>query len=177
MKLIVGLGNPGELYQWTRHNMGFLCVETIARQYHFSEWKHDKNFFGSLCFGEINQQKVILLKPETYMNLSGKSVQAVRQFYKLLFEDIIIIHDDIDLDFAIVRSRKNGGSGGHNGLKSIFNMLQSQDIARIKLGIKNEKKEFMDTADFVLARFFEVEREALPSIFSKAIQELLKILP
>ena len=132
MILIVGLGNPGAEYKFTRHNIGFLAVETLAEDNHFSPWK--EKFKGLVSEGIIDGQKILLLKPKTYMNLSGQSVSLAMQFYKILPENVIVIHDDLDLDPGKVRMKQGGGHGGHNGLKDIDNRV-GKDYWRIRLGI------------------------------------------
>lgn len=173
MKLLVGLGNIGQTYTNTRHNIGFLCIDAFSKTHGFTPWKHEKKFFGSVSFGQIHQEKVLLLKPETFMNLSGKSVGALFQFYKLTPQDVLLIHDDVDLDFGKTRFRRTGTSGGHNGLKSLFSVLGTQEIARLKLGIKNSAKSCMDTADFVLGHFSPEEKEQMPFFLQQAQQDIL----
>lgn len=133
VKVIVGLGNPGKKYEYTRHNIGFLTIDSIAEALQVSI---DQVKFKAL-FAETRykQEKVILLKPMTYMNLSGESIREVVDFYKLTQDDLLIIYDDLDLPHGTVKLRAKGGSGGHNGLKSIIAHLNTQDFKRIKMGI------------------------------------------
>lgn len=178
MQVIVGLGNIGREYQWTRHNIGFLCVDFLAEKYGFSPWKHEKKFFGEVCSGSINGEKILFLKPETYMNLSGKSVAAIRNFYRVEAQDVTVIFDDLDLAFATIRLRLKGGSGGHNGIKSLLSALGSEHFRRIKIGIKTELRTKMRADQFVLGKFRPEEREKFPEIFAavetKVLAEIIR---
>ena len=174
MLLIVGLGNYTPQYAQTRHNFGFLAVDQMAQKFHFSEWKEDKKFFGAIATGQIKSQKVILLKPHTFMNLSGKSVLALKNYYKLDTSHIFLLSDDVDQEFGSCRFREKGSDGGQRGLRDIFNRLGSNDIKRIKFGIKNEFKAHTATEDFVLSRFTKEEYEQLPAIIETGTQKLLE---
>lgn len=132
MILLVGLGNPGAEYQFTRHNIGFLSLDTLQEDNHFSPWK--EKFKGLVSEGTIGNQKILLLKPQTYMNLSGQSVSLAMQFYKITPENVIVIHDDLDLDPGKVRMKQGGGHGGHNGLRDIDKRI-GKNYWRIRLGI------------------------------------------
>lgn len=133
MYLLVGLGNPGEKYAKNRHNIGFMAIDEIARDYAFSPFR--KKFQGLISEGRIGSVKVVLLKPETYMNNSGQSVSAAASFYKIEPDHIIVFHDELDLEPAKVRLRLGGGNAGHNGLKSIQAHLGTPDYKRIRMGI------------------------------------------
>lgn len=161
MKLIVGLGNPSKEYEGTRHNIGFMAIDSISEEYHITvdTLKH-KALIGK---GAIEGQKVILAKPVTYMNLSGEAVRAIADYYKIEPEDIIIIYDDTTLDVGRMRIRKKGSAGGHNGIKSIISHLGTMEFPRIKIGI-GAKKEGQDLADHVLGRFSKEDREALKDV-------------
>ncbi len=150
MKVIVGLGNPGKKYDNTRHNIGFEAIDYIADKEGISinTGKH-KALIGT---GYMGGEKVLLVKPQTFMNLSGESLRPIMDFYKLEPEDFIIIHDDIDLDVGRLRIRKKGSAGGHNGLKSIISHLGSMDFPRVKIGV-GEKPKGYDLADYVLGHF------------------------
>jgi PTH1 family peptidyl-tRNA hydrolase len=132
MKLIVGLGNPGTKYAGHRHNIGFMAADRIAADHGFSPWKSKHQ--GSLCEGRFGSDRVVLLKPETFMNNSGQSVQAAMRFYKLDPEDVIVLHDEIDLAPGKVKFKTGGGHAGHNGLRSIHNHI-GPDYARVRLGV------------------------------------------
>ncbi len=170
MKLIVGLGNFGEKYNKTRHNLGFMVVNFLAKN---SAWKHEKKFFGQISTGEIAGEKTIFLKPETYMNLSGKAVLAVAQFYKIPVKKIYVFSDDLDFPFGKFRWREKGSAGGHNGLKDIISVLGTQEFSRMKFGISNEMREKMPTESFVLTKFSQEELDQIPQIIEQAIKEFL----
>lgn len=167
MKLIVGLGNPGEKYKGTRHNIGFEAIDFIAKEFQVDNFK--KKYQGEISFFEWQGEKVALLKPLTYMNLSGNSIQEVVKFYKLdPREDLIVIYDDMDLDLARIKIKRKGRAGGHNGIKSIISHL-GEDFIRIKCGIgKPEKKE--DVINYVLGKFSKGEIEAVEEILIKNLE-------
>lgn len=146
MKLIVGLGNPGKEYANTRHNMGFMFIDEYARQKGVEITK--KKFNGLYIDFMNNGEKTILLKPQTYMNLSGESVRAFVDFFKIEIKDILIISDDLDLPIGKYKLRPTGSSGGHNGLKNIELHLGTQEYKRLKIGISHNKE--LDTKDYVL---------------------------
>ena len=165
MKAIIGLGNPGMKYAGTRHNIGFDAVTAIAEKYNLSI--NNKKFKGVYADGHIAGEKVLLVQPQTFMNLSGECVREVADFYKLNPDEIIIICDDINLDVGRLRIRKKGSAGGHNGLKNIIAHLGTEEFPRIRVGV-GEKTEGWDLADYVLARFDKdsepVIREALANV-------------
>lgn len=174
MYLIVGLGNPENEYAHTRHNMGFDTINQIAKN---NNIQITKNKFKGLCESTIIQnQKVILLKPQTYMNLSGESVKEVVEFYNLKPEEIIVIYDDIDIEKGHIKIRKKGGAGSHNGMKSVVEELQSTDFARIRVGIG--QPEFKsDMINYVIGKVSQEEQEILQQGVekaAKAVEEILK---
>ena len=150
MFLIVGLGNPGKEYDGTRHNIGFAAIDYIADKYNI-ELNRIK-FKGVFGEGLINGKKVILLKPTTYMNLSGESIREVVNFYKISNEEIIVIYDDISLEVGRIRIREKGSHGGHNGIKSIIKEIGTQEFDRIKIGI-GRPKDKMTVINYVLGKF------------------------
>lgn len=157
MYIIVGLGNPDREYLGTRHNMGFSVIDALAEQYHIKvDTKKHKGLIGN---GIIEGQKVVLVKPLTYMNLSGECVREVMDFYKASLEDLLIVYDDISLPVGQLRLRAKGSAGGHNGIKNIILHLGSDVFARIKVGV-GEKPAKMDLKDFVLGHFHGEERIA-----------------
>lgn len=168
MKLIVGLGNPGKEYDNTRHNIGFMFIDSFADSLNI---KIDKKKYNGL-YNEvtINDEKIILLKPQTYMNLSGESIIKYINFFKINIEDILIINDDLDLNFGKIRLRREGSSGGHNGLKNIILHLNSDKFKRLKIGISNDK--LLDTKDYVLGKFNKQEKEILEGM-KDTINQLL----
>lgn len=166
MHLIVGLGNPGKEYEKTRHNIGFLSMDVILDQLQLPLLKHKKDFEGTYCKTTIAGNAVILLKPHTYMNLSGKCIQKVIRFYDIPTENVIVIHDDISLSLGKTRIVKDSSSGGQKGVQSIINLL-GKDFVRIKIGIGRE--ESRDASSFVLSAFTKAEW--------KTIQETLLQIP
>lgn len=174
MYLIVGLGNPEEEYDKTRHNMGFHAINKLAKQYQIEITK--KKFKGLYGTGEIENQKVILLKPQTYMNLSGESIQEVANYYHIPVENILVIYDDMDIDIGKVKIRKKGGAGSHNGMKSIVNHLKSENFPRIRIGIGTPKDK-SDSIYYVIGPIPKEEQEILDQATTKAkdaISEILK---
>lgn len=166
MYLIVGLGNPGREYRNTRHNIGFDVIDVIAGQEHIdvAEKKH-KALIGK---GMIAGQKVILAKPQTYMNLSGESIRSLLDYYKVdETEELIVISDDISLSPGQLRIRKKGSAGGHNGLKNIIAHLGHDSFQRIKMGV-GEKPKGYDLADYVLGHFDKQERELMDDAAKRA---------
>jgi PTH1 family peptidyl-tRNA hydrolase len=161
MKLIVGLGNPGVKYEKTRHNAGVRAV----RMFHtlhiqdFDGWK--EKFQGLVSEGRVNDEKVALLLPQTFMNESGRSVREAADFWKVDPADITVVSDDIDLPLGKLRVRNGGGTGGHKGLASIFQMMSTEDIVRVRVGVGNEMLEKVPTEKFVLERFTEDEEGPL----------------
>lgn len=154
MYLIVGLGNPGDKYKYTKHNLGFMVLDYFASLHsiEINKIKH-KAVLGE---GLIGQEKVILAKPQTYMNLSGESVYELVHWYKADISRLIIIYDDADLDLGRIRIRKDGSSGTHNGMKSIVYILNTDKFPRIRIGI-GKQPDYMDLADYVLGRFKDEE--------------------
>ncbi len=173
MKCIVGLGNFPEKYHGTRHNFGFLAANFVAKKFGFPEFQFDKKFFGSVSQGEIAGEKVFLLKPETFMNESGKAVAALLCFYKMSAEDLYILQDDLDLEFEKIRFRKGGSAGGNNGIRSIIACLGTEEFARIKFGISNEMREIMPADKFVLQKFSKEESAKIPELLKQGIERLL----
>lgn len=172
MFLIVGLGNPGSEYEDTRHNIGFKVVDNIAKEYNIEI--NRQKFKGMCGEGFINGEKVILLKPTTYMNLSGESIREVVDFYKLSNEDVLVIYDDISLDVGRLRIRDKGSAGGHNGIKSIIAHLGTDVFPRIKVGVGQPN---VDLVHYVLGKFSKEEMEILRESIdasTKAAAEMLK---
>lgn len=174
MYVIAGLGNPDKKYEKTRHNVGFDVIDAMAKKYNveLTEKKH-RAIYGS---GYIAGQKVLLVKPQTYMNLSGESIQAILNFYKLDAEsELLVIYDDISLALGRIRVRAKGSAGGHNGIKNIIAMTGTQGFVRIKIGV-GEKPEGWDLADYVLGRFSKEERALVEDAFVDAMEAAELIL-
>ena len=170
MKLIVGLGNPGKEYEGTRHNCGFMVVDELANKLN-TEINQNK-FKGLYTKVKYHGEDVILLKPQTYMNLSGESVIAAMNFFKLDKEDIIVIYDDMDLPFGDIRIREKGSSGGHNGIKSIISHI-GEEFIRIKCGIGAKEK---DAIEHVLGEFNQTEQKDLDEILEKINNCVIEML-
>lgn len=168
MKMIVGLGNPGKKYENTRHNMGFIVLDNYAK---FLGLLIDKKKFDALYVDLfINDEKVLLVKPQSYMNLSGKVVQSFANYYDINYSDILVISDDLDLEFLDYRLRLFGSSGGHNGLKDIERCLGTNMFRRFRIGISNNKN--IDTKDFVLGKFSKNDIEDIEKFLPKSVDIL-----
>ena len=167
MKLFVGLGNPGKKYAGTRHNVGFMVIDELAKIWSVSMSK-EKKFKGEIGSAHINGEKIILLKPTTYMNLSGESVQAVMDFYDLYNEDIIVIYDDIAMELGKVRGRERGSAGGHNGIKSMILHLAGEEFKRFKIGIGGSL--YKKTTDHVLGKFTAEEMDYIGPAILKVVR-------
>lgn len=162
MYIIAGLGNPGKEYEGSRHNVGFMTLDTLADRYRIDiREKAHKALIGK---GMIEGNKVILVKPQTYMNLSGESIRSVMDYYKTEPSEFIVIYDDISLEPGQIRIRKKGSAGGHNGIKNIIAHLGTQEFPRIRIGV-GEKPPRMDLADYVLSRFPKEEKEEMEQAF------------
>lgn len=174
MYIIVGLGNPGREYQNTRHNIGFQVIDAIAEKNNISV--KEKKYKALIGKGVVAGQKVLLVKPQTYMNLSGESVREVIDYYKIdEKEELIVISDDISLDVGQIRIRKKGSAGGHNGLKNIILHLGHDQFERIKMGV-GEKPQGYDLADYVLGHFTQMEQEILQDSIARAVQAVGTIM-
>ncbi len=166
MYIIAGLGNPTSQYEKTRHNAGFDAIDIIAERYGI---KVDTLKFKALCgTGMINGHKVVLVKPQTFMNLSGEAIGAIANFYKVdVTKEVIVLYDDISLDVGKLRVRRKGSAGGHNGIKSIISHLKTEEFPRIKIGVGAKPAQY-DLADYVLGRFTEAERKTFEEGLLKA---------
>ena len=163
MKLIVGLGNPGTEYNNTRHNIGFSFLNFYLDKKNISvTWK--SKFQGLYCEAMINEEKVLFLKPQSYMNLSGTVVREYLHFYKIDISDLLVVSDDLDLSLGNFKLKDKGSCGGHNGLRNIEDCIHSQQYKRLKIGISNDKTK--ETKDYVLGKFSKDERKTLDELFS-----------
>ncbi len=170
MKLIVGLGNPGKEYENTRHNVGFMVVDSYLKD---NDWKN--KFDGLYQLVNIEGEKVLFLKPTTFMNASGNAVYKAMNFYNIDIKDILVIQDDMDMDLGKYKLKINSSSGGHNGIKSIISALNSEGFARLKIGISHDRK--IDTVDYVLGCFSKAEKEILTNnlpVFGDIITSFIK---
>lgn len=171
MKLIVGLGNPGKKYEHTRHNMGFDVVDLFSE---LAKIDIDKESFkGLVGRGKIFDEDVYILKPQTFMNLSGESVREIVNYFKVPIEDIIVIYDDMDLEPGKIRLRLSGSSAGHRGIQNIIDNLHTEEIKRIRIGIG---KPTYDTIDFVLSKPLKEERILIDEAINNAVESLKEIL-
>lgn len=173
--LVVGLGNPGLQYEKTRHNVGFMSADLLMKKEggEFTKHKMDSQF--GEC--EIGKKRILVMKPQTFMNNSGTAVSAVSKFYKIPEDKIIIISDDISLDVGKIRIRRKGSHGGHNGLKDIFQLLGTDDIMRVKIGVGAKPHPDYDLADWVLGKFPKEDEKNLNTALEnsvKAIEEIIK---
>ena len=168
MKIIVGLGNPGIKYRRTRHNLGFMVVDTLAAQRNLT-FRRGRNRGKCLQVeGQIGKEQVLLVKPLTYMNLSGESVSSVVNYYHLPLEDFLVVCDDVHLDLGRLRMRRSGSAGGHNGMESIIKQLGSEVFPRLRIGV-GEPPEWMDMMSYVLGVFPRTEAKQLPEIIARAV--------
>lgn len=170
MKIIVGLGNPGKDYKNTRHNIGFMVLEELASRYPVE--KQESRFDAIIGHIRIGSEKVLLVKPLTYMNLSGRAVQPIMHWYKLELPDMMVVYDDMDLPSADLRIRAKGGTGGHKGMTSISERLASKDFARMRVGIG--RPEVGETVGWVLGRFSQEEQAEIQIAVKKAADALEK---
>jgi PTH1 family peptidyl-tRNA hydrolase len=164
-KLIVGLGNPGRKYTHNRHNVGFQCLDRLAQAHGLSFTQRRAK--ASLSLGKIADVRVVLARPLTYMNLSGQALRPLVSFYKLSFEDILVIHDDLDLPLGTTRLRPEGGSGGHKGMRSIIEALGSQAFPRLRVGIGRPPGN--DAVSYVLSDFTTDEQITLESVYERVV--------
>ena len=172
MKIVVGLGNPGNQYKDTRHNIGFLVVDELARRWNTPSWKRRYD-------AEVSEHRaigpVLLVKPQTFMNLSGNSVREAAKFYKTPSTDIVVIHDDLDLPAGRLRIRERGGSGGHRGIESMLSQLGADDFVRVRFGV-GRPPEGWESADYVLGRFAPNEQALIKEAIDKAADAVEAIL-
>lgn len=173
MKLIVGLGNPGTQYWFTRHNIGFRVLEVFATQNIGAEKKWKKNFFSQIIQHHLKGQKVILAKPQTYMNLSGRSVEGILNYYGIGSKELLVIYDDINLPLGRMRIRHSGSSGGHRGVESIIQSLKTLEFPRLRIGIRNDVLlQHLDYSSFVLSQFLPEEEKVLENVVERAVKAI-----
>jgi PTH1 family peptidyl-tRNA hydrolase len=162
--LLVGLGNIGKEYDDTRHNIGFAAIDSfVATHNEMSAWINKKDLKCHFSSGQLGQTRVIAIKPTTFMNLSGEAVLATMQFYKVQLEHVVIVHDELDINFGHIRTRVGGSSAGHNGIKSITK-LAGEETGRVRIGIGPKKPAQIDSSDFVLAQFTKKEEVELGNL-------------
>jgi len=174
MKLIVGLGNPGTGYTGNRHNIGFMCLSAFAKQHGISlDKKQGQARVGS---GRISDNQVVLAKPQTYMNASGQAVEYLVKRYKIDLDDLIVVYDDLDLPLGKIRIRRSGGGGGHHGIESIIDWLETPDFIRVRIGI-GRPVDYQDSTDsaiikFVLSNFTEQEKQLITPVITRVVEAL-----
>ncbi|HPX96216.1 MAG TPA: aminoacyl-tRNA hydrolase [Brevefilum fermentans] len=167
--LIVGLGNPGPDYHHNRHNVGFMAIDALACTLDISIARVERN--ALVGKGLLDDQRVILAKPQTFMNKSGQAVASLARFYKIPVDQILVVYDDLDLPFGSLRLRPGGGTGGHKGMDSIMNRLGTREFPRLRVGIGRPPGR-MDPADFVLHDFDPPQQELLPQVLDRAVQAM-----
>lgn len=170
--LLVGLGNPEERYEGTRHNIGFACIDAFVGKYEeMSEWVGKKDLKCLMSTGRIGETQVIAIKPTTFMNLSGEAVSLTVNFYKMQLNHVVVIHDELDIDFGQIRTRTGGSSAGHNGIKSVSKHV-GEEYGRIRIGIGPKDPPEIDSADFVLQKFSSTEQKQIDNLKQETISIL-----
>jgi len=177
LKIVIGLGNPGSKYEFTRHNIGFRIIDSLARDMGI-EFNKVKSYYSLISRGMINNHKVMLVKPQTFMNLSGRAVNRVVSYYKIPLQDLLIVYDDLNLELGQVRIRKKGSSGGHKGIESIMQYLNSEDIPRLRIGIGNPSVNYnFDCVSYVLSNFNNDEEDKIEKVIqlsTKAVKTIIE---
>jgi PTH1 family peptidyl-tRNA hydrolase len=171
--IIAGLGNPGKEYIGTRHNIGFEVINALADKQDFDPWMEKKDLKCLLTTKTLGSTRVILVKPTTFMNISGEAVQAVSHFYKVDPAHLLVVHDELDIPFGQIRTRVGGSSAGHNGIKSVTQHL-GEDYGRVRIGVKAETR--MEASDFVLAKFSKEEQEHIPELIKESLAVLTEYI-
>ena len=173
--LVAGLGNIGKKYDKTRHNVGFSCVDEFVKLNDFGGWLEKKDLKCNLASGTIGSTRVIIIKPNTYMNNSGESVQLAAHFYKINPASILVLHDELAIDFGQIRTRQGGSDAGNNGVKSVIQHI-GPDFPRIRIGIANEISEKADNADFVLGKFTQSEEAKIPDLTREVVSIMTEFI-
>ncbi len=172
-KLIIGLGNPGKRYEWTRHNLGWLALDMLKELHDPQvQWKTHAKAKALYCEMILHGEKVVLMKPQTFMNDSGKAIRAYLDYHKIDVSDLLVLYDEADLDLGSMKITPQGGSAGHNGIKSIISELKTDEFLRIRLGIKNKKKDKIPTDKFVLQPFGLFEKRHVKKWLSTIVEAI-----
>jgi len=176
LKIVVGLGNPGLKYEFTRHNIGFRIVDSLARNIEI-EFKKVKSYYSLISRGMINNHKVMLVKPQTFMNLSGRAVSKVVSYYKIPLQDLLIVYDDLNLELGQVRIRKKGSAGGHKGIESIMQYLNSEEIPRLRIGIGNPSVNFnFNCMSYVLSNYNNNEKDKIEEVIQLSTEAIKTVI-
>lgn len=174
--LVVGLGNIGEEYNGTRHNIGFASVDDFVTACDLGNWTNKKDLKCLMADGRLGESRVVVIKPTTLMNLSGEAVQAVAHFYKIPTANIVVVHDELDVEFGQIRSRIGGSSAGHNGIKSVTKSLGDENYGRIRIGIGPKKPKQIESADFVLQAFSKTQQKSLAPLLKESTAMLTEFV-
>ena len=174
--MVVGLGNPGLQYEFSRHNIGFKIINNLALNIE-TEFKRVKSYDSLVSRGKLMNHKLILVKPQTYMNLSGKSVSKIVSYYRISFPDLLIVYDDLNLELGQIRIRKRGSAGGHKGVESIIQYLNSEDIPRLRIGIsKPSINSNFDYASYVLSNFNNNEKDKINEVIQLSTEAIKTVI-
>jgi PTH1 family peptidyl-tRNA hydrolase len=174
--MVVGLGNPGLQYKFSRHNIGFRIIDNLAREME-TEFKKVKSYDSLVSRGKLMNHKLILVKPQTYMNLSGKSASKIVSYYRISFQDLLIVYDDLNLELGQIRIRKRGSAGGHKGVESIIQYLNSKDIPRLRIGIgKPSINSNFDYASYVLSNFKDNEKDKISEVIQLSTEAIKTVI-
>ena len=177
MKIIVGLGNVGKEYENTRHNVGFMFVDYFVKEVLKQEQDYKKRDNYYYLETKVKNEKVVIIKPTTYMNLSGEAIVKVKKWYKIENEDIVVVYDDVDLNFGNIRYRETGSAGTHNGMRNILSILKMEELKRIRIGIENRENKNIPLMDYVLTKFTKEELDKLYSMsFVEASNKLIELI-
>jgi PTH1 family peptidyl-tRNA hydrolase len=173
---VVGLGNPGLKYEFTRHNIGFRIVDSLAQDIEI-EFKKVKSYYSLISRGMVNNHKVMLVKPQTFMNLSGRAVSKVVSYYKIPIQDLLIVYDDLNLELGQIRIRKKGSAGGHKGIESIMQYLHSEEIPRLRIGIGSPLANFnFDYVSYVLSNFNNEEKDKIGEVIQLSTDAIKTVI-
>ena len=176
MILVIGLGNPGEKYEKTRHNIGWEVLDKFKNKNDFQSWEEDKKTKAMISKGMFDKKEVQLIKPLTFMNLSGEAIKNLINYYKIKPEEMIVVHDDMDIEFGKIKVSKKRGTAGHKGVLSIINMLKTKNFTRVRIGINPKNKKLISTEKFVLSSFNKKEEEKLEEITNKSIEAVETVI-
>lgn len=178
MKIIIGLGNPEKKLFKSRHNIGFTILELLQKEFssNFSNFKLEKKLQAEISFGEINKEKILLIKTQGYYNNSGQDLKNVLSYYKESINNIIVIHDDLDIPIGKIRIAKNANSAGNNGVQSIIDNFKTKDFIRLRIGISNETKNKKNASDFVLEKFSLKDKKILKEVIPNSLHAIIDLI-